>query len=354
MANSAQRLSEKGTGLLQSCKRRWSPDASKSPVPFSDSLPKRGQDSSNHANGVGLQTHPRVLSPFRTASWLAAAREGLAFLAANLFVLVTNALALVRFRLAGAAYFRRKLADLLLVGAADDNRRRIGQFDGHALGRLHFNGVGIADGQHEHFLVDPRLVTDAFDLQLFFEPLRDAFDHVGEKTARQSVQCAVEALIVGPGYADDFFLFVVLNLDVAMTGQLELALGALDAHGAIHHLHFDPGAVADGLFANARHKALLFVVGWLVPPSFPAHLPDCTQQFAAHALGAGLPITHDAAARAQNGNPQPVEHRLQFGVVAIQSPASTAGSFQAADDVLDFGTVLKKEAQRGYYYLGCI
>ena len=45
----------------------------------------------------------------------AAAGEGLAFLAADLFVLVADALALVRFRLAHVANLRRELADLLLV-----------------------------------------------------------------------------------------------------------------------------------------------------------------------------------------------------------------------------------------------
>src|SRR6516225_9505897 len=44
----------------------------------------------------------------------------LALLAANLFILVANALALVRFRLANFAHFRGELPDLLFVGSAND------------------------------------------------------------------------------------------------------------------------------------------------------------------------------------------------------------------------------------------
>ena len=40
------------------------PTISRSP---SLACPKRGQDSSHHVKTLGLQTPPRVLSPFRTA-----------------------------------------------------------------------------------------------------------------------------------------------------------------------------------------------------------------------------------------------------------------------------------------------
>src|SRR5438034_1001766 len=54
-----------------------------------------------------------------------AAGEGLAFLAADDFVLVADALALVWFRLAGGPHFGGELAHLLLVGAAHQDGRRI-------------------------------------------------------------------------------------------------------------------------------------------------------------------------------------------------------------------------------------
>ena len=104
------------------------------------------------------------------------------------FVFVANALALVRLRLAGAADLGGELADLLLVRALDHDRRRVGQFDRHAIGRRQLDRVGIADRQHDRLLVHAGLVADALDLELLLVALGHALDHVGDQAARQAVQ----------------------------------------------------------------------------------------------------------------------------------------------------------------------
>src|SRR5580765_5296113 len=71
------------------------------------------------------------------------AGEGLAFLAAHLFVFVADTFALIWFGLAGRPHFGGVLADLLLVGALDDNRRRVGALHGNALRRHMHDFVGI-------------------------------------------------------------------------------------------------------------------------------------------------------------------------------------------------------------------
>src|SRR5438045_1400857 len=63
----------------------------------------------------------------------------LAFLAQDVLACVLDALALVGLRLAVSADLGRDLADLLPVGAVDDDLGRLGQRDGDAL------GDGIAD-----------------------------------------------------------------------------------------------------------------------------------------------------------------------------------------------------------------
>src|SRR5262245_28041532 len=105
---------------------------------------------------------------------LAAAGEGLALLAAHLFVLVADALALVRLRLAHAAHLGRELPHLLLVRPADDDRGRVRQLHGHTLGRRHLNRVGVADRQHQVLLVQARLVADTLDLEALLVALGNA------------------------------------------------------------------------------------------------------------------------------------------------------------------------------------
>src|SRR6516164_4641996 len=64
---------------------------------------------------------------------LGAAGKRLAFLAAHRFVLVADALALVRLRLSRGPDLGGELPDLLLVGALDHDRRRVRHVRGHAL-----------------------------------------------------------------------------------------------------------------------------------------------------------------------------------------------------------------------------
>src|SRR5262245_24139987 len=90
---------------------------------------------------------------------LAAAGEGLAFLAPDDLVFVANALALVRLGLAHVADVGGELADLLLVGALDDDGVGVGHLDGDALRRLERDRVGVADDQGEALLVGPGLVA---------------------------------------------------------------------------------------------------------------------------------------------------------------------------------------------------
>src|SRR4051794_32243114 len=79
----------------------------------------------------------------------AAAGEGLAFLAADLLVLVTDTLALVRLRLADGPHLGGELADLLLVGPLHDDGPLAAQFDRDALGGGLGDRVGVTDGQHD-------------------------------------------------------------------------------------------------------------------------------------------------------------------------------------------------------------
>src|SRR5437764_13898462 len=97
----------------------------------------------------------------QAANWVISttAGEGLAFLAADNFVLVADALALVGFRLADRANLGGILSDCLLVRAADNDRVRVRHLDGHALGRLLDDVIRIADRQHDRLRLAASLVA---------------------------------------------------------------------------------------------------------------------------------------------------------------------------------------------------
>src|SRR5579884_1424196 len=116
-----------------------------------------------------------------------AAGEGLAFLAADLFVLVADALALVRLWWTDVSHLGGKLADLLLVCPFDDNSRRVGHLDSDAGRRHHQYPVGETNRQLDPLVLRRRLIADPFDFQALLVALGDAFNHVGDDAARQPV-----------------------------------------------------------------------------------------------------------------------------------------------------------------------
>src|SRR5579884_4194330 len=69
----------------------------------------------------------------------------LAYLPANVLALVADALALVRLRRANLADLGGRLADLLLVGALDDDLRRLRDLEADARPRLDRHGMRVAD-----------------------------------------------------------------------------------------------------------------------------------------------------------------------------------------------------------------
>src|SRR6266446_2167367 len=105
---------------------------------------------------------PRPVGPRPVG--LAATREGLAFLAPDLFVLVADALALVRFRLAHGPDLGGELSDLLLVGALDQDGALGADLDRDSIRWRFLDGVGVANRQHDRFLVGIHAghVADAF------------------------------------------------------------------------------------------------------------------------------------------------------------------------------------------------
>src|ERR1043166_5666233 len=97
-------------------------------------------------------------------------------LAANVFAVVADALALVRLGRPDLADLGGDLAHLLLVDALDDDLRRRGNLEGDPLRRLDRDRMRVADVELERRAAQRRAVADALDLEALLEALRHALD----------------------------------------------------------------------------------------------------------------------------------------------------------------------------------
>src|SRR6267143_2908067 len=176
----------------------------------------------------------------------------LALLAADGFLGVLDALALVGLGRAQLADLRRDQADAVLVGALHGEAVALGVvLRGDAFRQRVDDRMREADGEVDLLALQRRLVADPRDVQRAREPLRDAQDHVGDQRPRQAVELARAARVVGSVHADLPFVDGDLHLPVELLR--DLALGALDVHEARLGGHLDLVRNLDGELADARH-----------------------------------------------------------------------------------------------------
>ena len=255
-----------------------------------------------------------------TPSRSAAAGEGLAFLAADDFVLVADALALVRLRLADGPHLGGELADLLLVRPLDDDRRRVGHARPSRRPAASWS-IGLAKPtvSTTAFLSMRGLVADALDLELLLVALGDALDHVVDQAAGQAVQRPVLPLVVGPGDRDGLAGRRRTRPSCSggrPTRACPWALRRATLPSATFTL--TPAGTATGCLP-IRDMALRFAP---LRRERLDHSPHGAEQLAADvAAPAGLAVAHHAPAGAEDGDAQAVEHRLQFLVALVHAAA---------------------------------
>jgi hypothetical protein len=180
-------------------------------------------------------------------------------LAADELALVADALALVRLRRADLADLRRRLADDLLVDAADDDLRRHRHLERDPLARRDAHGVREADLELEVVARECGAVADALDLQLLLEALGDALDHVRDQRARQAVERAILAALGRPRDRDRAVL--LRDLHALRHFLAKLALRARHRHAARVDRDDDACRNFDGPFTDTGH---VFFLGALV------------------------------------------------------------------------------------------
>src|SRR5687768_1030114 len=143
----------------------------------------------------------------------------------DLLACVLDALTLVRLGWTEAAELRGYLSDDFLVRALDDDlrRNRGGKLD--ALRRLVFDSVRESKRELQSVGTRFSLVSDADDVELLRETLRDALDHVGDERAREAVERLVLRVVARAIHGDRAALLG--DQHVGRNGPRELALRSL-------------------------------------------------------------------------------------------------------------------------------
>src|SRR5260370_14990306 len=117
-----------------------------------------------------------------------------------------NAFLLVGVGRTQRANVRGHLAILALVCAADHNVRLLVHGDLNALGNLELDGMRLAERESNCFAFQLRAVSDAHDVQILLEALRDAVHRVGDERASQPVQ---RAMIFSGALGDEHAVFLL-------------------------------------------------------------------------------------------------------------------------------------------------
>src|SRR5256714_2298013 len=238
-------------------------------------------------------------------SLMALSRPRLALLAADDFLGVLDALALVRLGWPHLADLRGGEPHQVLVGALhrDPVRLRV-VLGADAFGQREADRVREADDELDLLALQLGLVAHARDVQRALEPLRDALDHVGDQRARQAVQLARAARVVGAVRLHQAVLDRDLHLAVELLRHLPLGALHLDQAGLRVDLHLVGDL--DGESSDAGHVALL---------------PDRGEQLAAQVLLARLAVDHHAARGGEDRDAEPVHDRRDVAVREIAAQA---------------------------------
>src|SRR5438093_11892776 len=226
---------------------------------------------------------------------------GFALLAADGFLRVLDALALVGLRRPQLADLGRHQPDAVLVGALYRQAVALGVvLRRHAFRQRIHHRMGEAEREVDLLALELRLVAHAGDVQRAREPLGDALDHVGDQRPRQPVELARAARVVGAVHPDLALVHGHLHFPVELLR--DLSLGPFDVHEPRLGGHLDLVRNLDGELADARHGG---------------SLPDGGDQLAAEVLLASLVVDEHALGSGEDGDAEAVHHLRDVGVLHV-------------------------------------
>src|SRR5574341_802173 len=157
---------------------------------------------------------------------------------------VPDTLALVGIWLADRADPRGDLADELLVDPGDTDAVRLRHLERDALGGGDLHGVAEPHLEGERRALLGGAISDALDLEIHFEPFRDAADHIRQQRPGQAVQRLVAIQMGRPPHDDGSV--GKLHGDIGMHVAHEAALGPQDRDRPPADLDLDAPRDRDG------------------------------------------------------------------------------------------------------------
>src|SRR6056297_1542671 len=173
----------------------------------------------------------------------------LGFLHHDAFVRVAHTLALVGLRRTIPANLGRDLANLLLVGTANDDLGLGRRLDGHTVGHAEIDRVAEPELQIKLAALGLRTITNADKVQLLLETVGNALHHVVDECTHRTCHggCSARRGLEGQ------HTFFVLHFHRRVKIHRQRALGALDLDFLALLAEFDALGQFDRITGNSGH-----------------------------------------------------------------------------------------------------
>src|SRR5690606_1184743 len=176
----------------------------------------------------------------------------LAFLAEDVFALITDTLALVWLRRPVSPDLRRNLTDELLVDAGDGDHLLPCATDLHVDPRRDLVHDVVAEADRQLYFVlalELGAEADAVDLERVRVAFRHALDQIGQRGARHAPHRPCLLAVIDR--LDNDLAVALLGPDLIRKRELELALGAFEFHRLARDRRRDARGYRNRLLANA-------------------------------------------------------------------------------------------------------
>src|ERR1700687_619688 len=189
-------------------------------------------------------------SPFTLRRRAAGLRTGLAGVLLQALAGDAHPFLFVGVGRAQGANVRSHVATLAFARAAD---HQVGLFvdrNLNAFGNLELDGMRLAEREGNDFTFELRAVSDAHDVQILLEALRDAVHRVGDERTGQPMQ---RAMLFGGALGNEHAVFL-LETDAEGHTHGELAFGALHFYVPVLQRDFHALRNRNWFIADTRHR----------------------------------------------------------------------------------------------------
>jgi hypothetical protein len=247
---------------------------------------------------------------------------------------VVNALALVRLWWTLHTNLSCNLADLLLRNTLNGKVSVIRYLKANALRCNIENWVRITKGKVKILALKCYTVTNAGELELLLEALRDTNNHVVDKgTDKTLLSIGLSGLI---NASNENLLALLSDSNQLRESTSQLALRTLNGNGGVINCHSDSSRNLDRLLTNTRHGCLL---------SFLSDLPNVSDDLAANAVLTSVAVAHHALRSGNHCSTKTTKNAWKLLSGGVNAQTRLGNTTNAADNLSALLTILKGDVK---------